>query len=199
MRRDNLREDEVRPNAWRRISPTERANAIVWLQTFEPKDRKEERAKKIMTYFFVDNISASAIARKRDPDIVGFGNRSHGLPLSAGSILQIIYDYFPQLQGRMSNSTEGNKRVEKIRKREKQASPHIKQCAFCGNQNNLEEHHMIPLYLGGTNDDRNLVFLCHDCHKTVSNYQTKLRRRNDQQMVGDKLRHGGRYEHGFDV
>lgn len=66
-----------------------------------------------------------------------------------------------------------------MRIREKQASHHVKQCAFCGSQNDLEEHHMIPLYMGGTNDDRNLVFLCHDCHKTVSSYQAKLRQRKE--------------------
>lgn len=179
MRWDKLSEDEVEPRSWRSISPTERAEAIVRLKGFAPTSKEEIRAKKVLTYFLCDNLTASAIARKQDPEIVGFGNKNHGQPLSATQILRIIYSYFPEFKGRNQKSTAWNKRVEHMRIREKQASPHIKQCAFCGSQNNLEEHHMIPLYLGGTNDDRNLVFLCHDCHKTVSSYQAKLRKRKE--------------------
>lgn len=162
----------------RTISPTERADAIVWLRDFNAITDEERRTKKILTYFLCDNISAQAIAKKQDPEIVSFSNRHKGMPLHTVSILRIIYSYFPQFQGR-NQSIEGNKRVEHIRKREKQESPHIRQCAFCGSRNDLEEHHMIPLYLGGTNDDRNLVFLCRDCHKTVSSYQAKLRQRKE--------------------
>ena len=173
----------TRNNGWRRISPVERASAIVWLNDFEPTNAYENRAKKILTYFLCDNLSAQAICRKQDPDIVSFSNRKKGKPLSTESILRVIYSYFPQFEGR-NKSTIGNKRVELMRKREKEESGHIKQCAFCGSKNNLEEHHMIPLFLGGTNDDDNLVYLCKKCHRGVSNYQTKLRLKNEQK-TGD--------------
>lgn len=175
MNRDRLPKDSVKNHGWRSISAIERAAAMNWLNEFEPTSDEEKRAKKILKFFVFDNMSASAIARMRDPDIVAFGNRSKGMPLGAVSILRIIYTYFPEWQGRNNKSTEGNKRVEQIRKREKQKSPHIRQCAFCGSQDNLEEHHMIPLFLGGTNDDRNLVFLCKGCHKSVSSYQARIR------------------------
>ena len=174
----------TRNNGWRRISPVERASAIVWLNDFEPTNAYENRAKKILTYFLCDNLSAQAICRKQDPDIVSFSNRKKGKPLSTESILRVIYSYFPQFEGR-NKSTIGNKRVELMRKREKEESGHIKQCAFCGSKNNLEEHHMIPLFLGGTNDDDNLVYLCKKCHRGVSNYQTKLRLKNEQK-TGDE-------------
>ena len=175
----------TRNNGWRRISPVERASAIVWLNDFEPTNAYENRAKKILTYFLCDNLSAQAICRKQDPDIVSFSNRKKGKPLSTESILRVIYSYFPQFEGR-NKSTIGNKRVELMRKREKEESGHIKQCAFCGSKNNLEEHHMIPLFLGGTNDDDNLVYLCKKCHRGVSNYQTKLRLKNEQK-TGDRF------------
>lgn len=174
----------TRNHGWRSISAIERANAIVWLNDFEPTNAEEKRAKKILTYFLCDNLSAQAICRKQDPDIVCLGNRHKGGPLSAVSILRVIYSYFPQFEGRNQKSTIGNKRVELMRKREKKESGHIKQCAFCGSKNNLEEHHMIPLFLGGTNDDDNLVYLCKKCHRGVSNYQTKLRLKNEQK-TGD--------------
>lgn len=175
----------TRNNGWRRISTVERANAIVWLNGFVPANEEEKRAKKILTYFLCDNLSAQAICRKQDPDIVCYSNRQKGKPLSTTSILRVIYSYFPQFAGRMKNSTMGNKRVELMRKREKQESGHIKQCAFCGSKNDLEEHHMIPLFLGGTNDDDNLIFLCKKCHRSVSNYQAKLRIAKNDPSAGD--------------
>lgn len=74
----------------------------------------------------------------------------------------------------MSQGSCNKARVELMKKRRSQKNPHIKQCAFCGDTDNLEEHHMIPMFLGGTNDDRNLIFLCHKCHRQVSVYQRKF-------------------------
>lgn len=33
---------------------------------------------------------------------------------------------------------------------------------------------MIPVFLGGTADDPNMVCVCHDCHKAVTAYQKQL-------------------------
>ena len=65
-------------------------------------------------------------------------------------------------------------RIALLKERRKKASGHIRQCAFCGTDKELEEHHMIPLSMGGTNDELNLVFLCKDCHKAVTSYQWKI-------------------------
>jgi len=167
--------DYQRDFGWRRITPSERAQMLIWLDNFIPSNQEEERAKAILEYFVRDNISAQAIARKRNPKIVCYGNRSKGKPLSTTSILRIIYEYFPDLKSRQK-SAKGNKRVELIRKREKEKSPHISQCAFCGESNALEEHHMIPLFMGGTNDDDNLVFLCRACHRRVTKYQQRFKK-----------------------
>lgn len=164
----------TRNNGWRSITPIERANAIVWLNDFVPKNREEKRAKKILTYFLCDNLSAQAICRKQDPEIISYSNRAKGKPLSITAILRIIYTYFPQFEGRNKKSTKGNKRVELMRKRENEESGHIKQCAFCGSKKDLEEHHMIPIFLCGTNDDNNLIYLCKKCHKDVTRYQRQF-------------------------
>ena len=37
-------------------------------------------------------------------------------------------------------------------------------CAKCRTQKWLEVHHIVPLYLGGTNDESNLITLCSLCH-----------------------------------
>ena len=40
-------------------------------------------------------------------------------------------------------------------------------CVNCGSEENVEYHHIVPLVLGGTNNLRNIVPLCHRCHKAA--------------------------------
>lgn len=40
-------------------------------------------------------------------------------------------------------------------------------CVNCGSDENVEYHHIVPLVLGGTNNLRNIVPLCHRCHKAA--------------------------------
>ena len=161
----------MRDNGWRSISIDDRLRAISYYDMI--KDGICLRDKKILYYILFENLSALAIARRNDPDIVCLGHRSYGKPLSASSILKVFYKYFPHLK--RQKKERKNKRVELIMKRHKSESPHIKACAFCGCSDSLEEHHMIPLMMGGTNDDRNLIFLCHDCHLQVTKYQHELK------------------------
>lgn len=163
--------------SWRSLTVEERVKALLKIQSIDEFDRYQSRAKAILTYFVKDNMCASAISRLHDPRIVCFSNRNYYKPLSTTSILRIIYQYFPEFEGKqLKQKVSDKRRAELIRKREKEVSPHIKQCAFCGSTEGLEEHHMIPLFMGGTNDDRNLIHLCHRCHKDVSKYQYLLRK-----------------------
>ena len=160
---------------WRSISVQERIEASKYIDKLETNTKRQIRDKAVLTYFVNENMSASAISKLDDPRIVCFSNRNKGKSLSFCSILEIIYQHFPEWRGRQCTGKSNRKRVDLIRKRQKHASPHVKQCAFCGKIENLEEHHMIPLFMGGTNDDRNLIFLCHKCHLEVSKYQSELR------------------------
>ena len=162
----------MRENGWRRISIDERIRAINEFE--QKKESMDIRDRKIAHYILYDNLSALAIYRKNDPDIICYGNRNVGKPLSASSILEVFYRHFPYLK-KQTTDRKNDKRVELIRKRQKKKSEHVKQCAFCGSKEKLEEHHMIPLMMGGTNDERNLIFLCHDCHLQVTQYQMILR------------------------
>lgn len=168
----------MRENTWRTITAVERAHAITAIQELPEITDKQKRDKAILTYFVIDGISASAICRRDNPLIVGMGNRSNGKPLSPSSILSIVYSYFPGFKKEHKIHND-DMRVELLRKRQKSPSEHIKSCAFCGSTDSLEEHHMIPLAMGGTNDDRNLMFLCHACHVGVTQYQKQLLRKTN--------------------
>lgn len=161
----------MRDNGWRRITLEERLMAIKEFE--QKKESMTARDRKIIKFVLYDNLSALAISRRNDPDIICYGSRAKGKQLSPSYILKVVYKHFPYLKKQIKDRTN-DKRVQLIMIRKKQESRHIKQCAFCGNQELLEEHHMIPIIMGGTNEEQNLVFLCHDCHAKVSRYQKKL-------------------------
>lgn len=37
-------------------------------------------------------------------------------------------------------------------------------CVACGNVDNLQQHHLFPKSLGGSDEDSNLITLCGKCH-----------------------------------
>lgn len=40
----------------------------------------------------------------------------------------------------------------------------MESCYFCDSEDNIEQHHIVPQRLGGTDAKHNLVEVCHDCH-----------------------------------
>lgn len=80
----------MRENGWRRISIDERIRAINEFE--QKKESMDIRDRKIAHYILYENLSALAICRKNDPDIICYGNRNVGKPLSAGSILEVFTD-----------------------------------------------------------------------------------------------------------
>lgn len=40
-------------------------------------------------------------------------------------------------------------------------------CANCGSKENIEYHHIVPLFLGGRDVQSNIVPLCYKCHKAA--------------------------------
>ena len=169
----------------RTLSPDERARQILLLKLFVPKTEAEKRDKKLLEYFLIDGMSTQEIFDKHGSEIICLGNRARGKPLTINSMSVIIKKYIPQaayLDWHREKSEKEIIRMEHtMNKAAGQICNHIKQCAFCGSKNRLEEHHMIPVKLQGTNDQRNLVYLCHDCHLDVTRYQKDLlKRRKDE-------------------
>lgn len=72
-------------------------------------------------------------------------------------------------------SLEENKRLrlESNRQSFKQTVVEEKgyRCVNCGSDENVELHHIVPIFLGGTNNISNIVPLCHACHAAAHNGQ----------------------------
>lgn len=106
-------------------------------------------------------------------------------PISVRRIQQILTDHFPEFHIQLSH-----KRIktvkEMIRQQQRKIKEEIelpKRCGRCNSTEDIELHHLIPVSLGGGNDKRNLIFLCHDCHKNVSLYYSELLREDKIRFV----------------
>ena len=51
-------------------------------------------------------------------------------------------------------------------------------CVACGTTDNLNQHHLVPRSLGGSDDDSNLLTLCGPCHAKV--HQVRADWRNSE-------------------
>jgi hypothetical protein len=51
-------------------------------------------------------------------------------------------------------------------------------CKVCGFEDELavERHHIIPKYLGGGDEESNLIWLCANCHRRISVVSSKFRK-----------------------
>lgn len=58
----------------------------------------------------------------------------------------------------------GTKRKYITREKKKELGD---KCINCGSKENIEYHHVVPLLLGGKDNDSNIVPLCYACHKAA--------------------------------
>ena len=124
----------------------------------------------IVLLAFEDGLSTADIAELAEsrPDLYSRNHR----PISKRRVLQIIAEEVPDYNAyqihREPKTRDGHNafawhnRAGKIR------------CANCGATDDLEWHHMIPAFLGGTAEPENMVCLCEECHKAVTRYQSRL-------------------------
>lgn len=149
------------------LPPEMRAAIITRLNDFTPTTEAERRNKRILEYAFIKDMNTVQIARLNDPLLIGMGNRSRGKPLDAKSIWSICMRFAPEVKEyRESRQAKPiTKRRNKLyRKRQRGDIKRPDVCATCGGTDGIEQHHIIPLKAGGTDDYFNLISLCHDCH-----------------------------------
>jgi 5-methylcytosine-specific restriction endonuclease McrA len=150
------------------IPPATLTEIIRRLDSWNPQTDTEKRDKHICELAFIQNMNASQIARLNDPLIVGMGNRSRGKPLSHRSISEICNRFAPEVRNiETKKSRSRAQRNSLFKERQKGVINKPRICAACGNKENTELHHIIPIAAGGTNDNFNLIYLCHDCHMNL--------------------------------
>ena len=142
------------------------ATIVSRILELDPQTDAEKRDKRILELAFIDDMNATQIARLNDPLIVGMGNRSKGKPLSQSSISKICRDFAPEIAEykKAHASTVIKRRTALYQKRQRGEINRPAVCATCGSDTDIEQHHIIPLVAGGTDDYFNLISLCHDCH-----------------------------------
>lgn len=89
-------------------------------------------------------------------------------PYSRRRIQQIIAENIPEYADYQVHRERAKKRADHLKFI---ADNKAERCAFCGEIENLEWHHMIPVMLGGDTDSRNMIPLCSKCHSVVTEYQ----------------------------
>jgi hypothetical protein len=171
----NENERQVMKKGWN-IKPEFRIEMADFIKKMPESTEIERRNKKILRYVVVNDYSALTISKINDPLIISYGNRSRGKQLTSMHISRIINSYFPNIPKRIDYSQRNyyERRKELINRKNKGMYNDYKKCGKCGSTENLELHHMIPMSLGGTNDENNLIWLCNKCHKKVTQYQMNI-------------------------
>ena len=143
-----------------------------FIDNYKPKNNIEKRNKKILEYAFIQNKTALEISHLNDKDIICYSNRARGKPVSNVEVSRVIRSYdlvhTKRIDYNKRNNYERRKEITK-----KLHSGEIKKpliCGCCGNEENLELHHIIPISLGGNDDYYNLIYLCFNCHKKMHKY-----------------------------
>lgn len=147
--------------------------AIPWERRAEIRKQIQKmpecRNKEILRLAFIENLSTADIAERAKTDMRLY-SRNHK-PISKRRVLQIISEYVPDYNAYQDHS--GKTGLHKDHG--KYHWSHKKErCASCGATESLEWHHMIPAFLGGTAEEQNMICLCKDCHRTVTEYHRKL-------------------------
>lgn len=153
-----------RRDMWKAI-PRERLKEI----RRQVQEMPKSRDRTVLLLAFIHGLTTpeiAEIAKTRD-DLMSRNHR----PLSRRRIQQIILIYVPDANAYQDHSQKESAHSD----HGKFAWSHQKECcANCGSTERLEWHHMIPAFLGGTAEEGNMICLCHDCHRSVTEYHRKL-------------------------
>lgn len=69
-------------------------------------------------------------------------------------------------------------------------------CANCHSENNLQVHHIVPLAVGGTNNQSNFVTLCGDCHGKIHGNHRGTNWKELQKAGIERAKAEGKYKGG---
>lgn len=125
--------------------------------------------KQILTMAFLQDMSTADIERYAIEHDTLY-SRNHK-PISKRRVLQIIAEEVPDY-----NAYQDHSQQEGVYKDHGKWYWHNqkKRCAICESTERLEWHHMIPARQGGTAVRENMICVCHDCHKAITEYHKTI-------------------------
>lgn len=149
-------------------------NNIPWSRRTEIAEQircmPESIRKQILHLAFVEGMSTTDIANFAEKNDTMHSRL--GKPIGRRRIQQIIAEEIPdhsayQIKGTAKKQGRGDhaKYIYHAQKRK---------CANCGAESNLEMHHMIPVFLGGTAEPENMICMCKSCHAAITAYQSRM-------------------------
>lgn len=145
-----------RRKMWKFI-PTERRLEIVKMIEEMPAGLHKD----VLTLCFIKDMSS--------PEAADYAKEHNMFFLGARRVEQIVKMYVPDAN---DYGIKNPQRAYKRRLHHAMERTYNKDhCAMCGATDNLELDHIIPLAIGGTTDERNVMYLCRECHKAKSAYE----------------------------
>lgn len=152
------------------------------LSAIENSAEVSERDKKILNELIVSMKSTAHLAYlARHDKSYSWCKSNQNKPMSVRRIQQILCEHFPEFHIQKTHSNTKSEKEQRIRteaaKVRRSMETKSNFCGRCGREDvPLDLHHLFPVILGGTNDERNLIFLCEYCHQQQTNYfQERLR------------------------
>ena len=148
------------------------------LEEIECRTDVIQRDKKILKEIILNMKSTAHLAYlARHDEKYSWLKSNRNKPMSVRRIQQILCEYFPEFHIQTTHAT--TKPIEYKKTRTEQLRLRVEmidrsRCGRCGATENLEIHHIFPVSLGGTNDKRNMMILCKDCHKLQTDYFREL-------------------------
>lgn len=130
-----------------------------------------ERDEKILTEIIINMKSTEQLAylAKTNPEY-NWLKSNQDKPMSGRRIQQILTQYFPEFHIQTSHKKE--RKDQKIRNEQTELRKTIitpdSCCSKCGGKENLELHHILPVIIGGNNDEYNIIILCRNCHQRIT-------------------------------
>ena len=157
-----------------RLPPKRLFEIYEMIKQWEPQSDTERRDKAILHEMFIEGKTTREICEEGKYKSRQWekGGRK---PLQQRQIQNIVARYVPDFgrkkpKGKRPTTSKARNEQTAIKQEYLKAG---KTCAVCGSTENLELHHMIPLDLGGSNDEANLIILCKYCHFQATQYYMK--------------------------
>lgn len=158
-----MMQKQKKRDMWKRIPWKRRAEISKQIEKMPEGMRKE-----VLRLAFIEGYSTTQIAKAAETSDI-LHSRNHR-PISRRRIQQIIAEEIPDY-----NAYQIRGKTWKRKDHFRYMAEHEKtRCANCGRTEQLEWHHMIPIFLGGKGDPENLICLCKDCHEAISAYHKRI-------------------------